>query len=212
MRPQARGNAVEQMTRAFRTNLTALSLLALVVGTFLIYNTMTFSVVQRREQLGRMRALGVTRGELFSLVLGEAGALGLIGTVAGLLLGVVMGRGLVVLVTRTINDLYFSVSVRGLSLEPLTLAKGVLLGLGATLAAALRPAWEAARTRRPRSPCAARRWRTCRGAGRPGWRCAGLAVLAARAWASVRAHARSCCPRMRGSSRCCSGRRCWCRG
>ncbi len=146
VRPRARGNAVEQMTRAFRTNLTALSLLALVVGTFLIYNTMTFSVVQRREQLGRLRAVGITRGELFTLVLGEAAVLGVVGTVAGLLLGVLMGRGLVELVTRTLNDLYLTVSVRGLSLEPFTLAKGLLLGLGATLAAALLPAWEAARS------------------------------------------------------------------
>lgn len=146
VRPRARGNAVEQMTRAFRTNLTALSLLALVVGTFLIYNTMTFSVVQRREQLGRLRAVGITRRELFALVLGEAAVLGVVGTVAGLLLGVLMGRGLVELVTRTLNDLYLVVSVRGLSLEPFTLLKGVLLGLGATLAAALLPAWEAARS------------------------------------------------------------------
>ncbi|MFY0581789.1 ABC transporter permease [Cystobacter fuscus] len=145
-RPRARGNAVAQMTRAFRTNLTALSLLALVVGTFLIYNTMTFSVVQRREQLGRLRALGVTRNELFALVLGEAGVLGAVGTVAGVLLGILLGRGLVELVTRTINDLYLSVSVRGLALEPFTLGKGLVLGLGATLAAALRPAWEAARS------------------------------------------------------------------
>ncbi|QRN98544.1 ABC transporter permease [Archangium violaceum] len=146
LRPRARGNAVEQMTRAFRTNLTALSLLALVVGTFLIYNTMTFSVVQRREQLGRLRAVGITRRELFALVLVEATALGLVGTVAGLLLGIILGRGLVELVTRTLNDLYLVVSVRGLSLESSTLAKGVLLGLGATLAAALLPAWEAARS------------------------------------------------------------------
>ncbi|HZI07010.1 MAG TPA: ABC transporter permease, partial [Archangium sp.] len=137
VRPQARGNAVEQMTRAFRTNLTALSLLALVVGTFLIYNTMTFSVVQRREQLGRLRAVGITRGELFALVLGEAAVLGVVGTVAGLLLGVVLGRGLMELVTRTLNDLYLVVSVRSLSLESFTLMKGVLLGLGATLAAAM---------------------------------------------------------------------------
>jgi len=146
VRPRARGNAVEQMTRAFRTNLTALSLLALVVGTFLIYNTMTFSVVQRREQLGRLRAVGLTRRELFTLVLGEAAVLGTVGTVAGLLLGILLGRGLMELVTRTLNDLYLVVSIRSLALEPLTLAKGVALGLGATLAAALLPAWEAARS------------------------------------------------------------------
>jgi putative ABC transport system permease protein len=146
VKASARGGHVEQMTRAFRTNLTALSLLALVVGMFLIYNTMTFSVVQRRGQLGRMRALGVTRGELFALVLGEAAVLAVVGTVAGLLLGILLGRGLVGLVTRTVNDLYFVVSVRGLALEPWTLAKGLALGLVATLAAALVPAWEAARS------------------------------------------------------------------
>jgi putative ABC transport system permease protein len=144
--PSARGTTVDQMTRAFRTNLTALSLLALVVGMFLIYNTMTFSVVQRRGMLGRLRALGVTRGELFALVLGEAALLGAVGTAAGLLLGVMLGRGLVGLVTQTINDLYFVVSVRRLSLEPWTLAKGLGLGLGATVIAALMPAWEAARS------------------------------------------------------------------
>ncbi|MDY7227791.1 ABC transporter permease [Hyalangium rubrum] len=146
VRSATRGGTVDQMTRAFRTNLTALSMLALVVGMFLIYNTMTFSVVQRRGLLGRLRALGVTRGELFALVLGEAALLGAVGTAAGLLLGVLLGRGLVGLVTQTLNDLYFVVSVRRLSLEPLTLAKGVLLGLGATLSAALVPAWEAARS------------------------------------------------------------------
>ncbi|SEU34700.1 FtsX-like permease family protein [Stigmatella erecta] len=146
LRAASRGHTVEQMTRAFRTNLTALSLLALVVGMFLIYNTMTFSVVQRRGQLGRLRALGITRGELFALVLGEAALLGAVGTAAGLLLGVLLGRGLVGLVTQTLNDLYFVVSVRRLSLEPLLFAKGVALGLGATLGAALVPAWEAARS------------------------------------------------------------------
>jgi putative ABC transport system permease protein len=146
VRSATRGSTVDQMTRAFRTNLTALSLLALVVGMFLIYNTMTFSVVQRRGLLGRLRALGVTRAELFALVLGEAALLGAVGTAAGVLLGILMGRGLVGLVTQTLNDLYFVVSVRRLSLEPLTLAKGLALGLGATLAAALVPAWEAARS------------------------------------------------------------------
>lgn len=146
VRASARTGTVEQMTKAFRTNLTALSLLALVVGMFLIYNTMTFSVVQRRGLLGRLRAVGITRGELFALVLGEAAVLGAVGTVAGLLLGVLLGRGLVGLVTQTLNDLYFVVSVRRLALEPFTLAKGLALGLGATLLAALVPAWEAARS------------------------------------------------------------------
>ncbi|WP_456426457.1 FtsX-like permease family protein [Rhodocaloribacter sp.] len=144
VRSSSRTETVEQMTRAFELNLTALSLLALVVGMFLIYNTMTFSVVQRRPLLGRLRALGVTRREVFRLVLGEAFFIGVMGTGIGIVLGVVMGRGLVHLVTQTINDLYYVVTVRRLFLSPWTLGKGAALGLVATLAASLAPAYEAA--------------------------------------------------------------------
>ena len=142
-RSEARTETVEQMTRAFSLNLTALSLLALVVGAFLIYNTMTFSVVQRRSLIGRLRALGVTRREVFGLVLGEAALIGLVGTGVGLAGGIVLATGLVQLVTQTINDLYFVVTVRELSIAPFTLVKGTVLGLGMTLAAAVAPAREA---------------------------------------------------------------------
>src|SRR5205823_3842543 len=142
-RAGARADAAAQMTRAFALNLTALSLLALVVGMFLIYNTMTFSVVQRRPLIGMLRALGVTRGEIFTLVMVEALVIGAIGTAAGLALGIVMAQGLLRLVTRTINDLYFVLSVREVILTPLALVMSAVLGLGATLAAALAPALEA---------------------------------------------------------------------
>jgi putative ABC transport system permease protein len=142
-RSDVRTETVEQMTSAFTLNLTALSLLALVVGAFLIYNTMTFSVVQRRGLLGRLRALGVTRRQVFGLVLGEAALLGAVGTAIGLALGVVLATGLVQLITQTINDLYFVVTVRELTVAPWTLAKGTLLGVGVTIAAAVPPAREA---------------------------------------------------------------------
>jgi putative ABC transport system permease protein len=122
-----------------------MSLLALVCGAFLIYNTMTFSVVQRRTQIGILRALGVTRGQIFTLVLAEAAAVALVGTAAGLGAGILLGRELVRLVTQTINDLYFVLSVRELAIPALTLAKGTALGIGATLLAALAPAVEATR-------------------------------------------------------------------
>ncbi|WP_022836315.1 FtsX-like permease family protein [Salisaeta longa] len=140
-----RTSTIAQMTRAFELNLTALSLLALVVGAFLIYNTMTFSVVQRRGLIGRLRALGVTRRQVFGLILGEAALLGLAGTALGLLGGIVLALGLVQLITQTINDLYFVVTVRELSVAPWTLLKGAALGMGTTLAAALPPAREATR-------------------------------------------------------------------
>jgi len=139
-----RASAMDEMIGAFDLNLTALSLLALVFGMFLIYNALTFSVVQRREMIGTVRALGVTRGEVIRQVLGEAAVVGVVGSAIGLALGVVLGRGLVRLVTRTINDLYFVVSVEGLALPPSVLVKGAVLGVGTTLLAAALPAREAA--------------------------------------------------------------------
>jgi putative ABC transport system permease protein len=85
----ARSNAVLQMASAFELNLTALSLLALVVGMFLIYNTVTFSVVQRRKLFGILRALGVTGQQLFRLILAEAAVLSLIGAIIGVGAGVI---------------------------------------------------------------------------------------------------------------------------
>ena len=69
--------------------------------------------------------------------------IGVIGTLLGMLGGIFIGSFLVHLVTRTINDLYFVVSVRELSVAPSSLLKGVFLGVGGTLIAALAPAVEA---------------------------------------------------------------------
>ncbi len=139
----ARAGALQQMTDAFELNLTALSLLALIVGMFLIYNTMTFSVVQRRTLWGTLRCIGVSRAQLAGLVLTEAFIISLLGVAGGLGLGVVLGRGLVGLVTQTINDLYFVVTVRDVQIDPFVLLKGAGLGVIATILAALMPALEA---------------------------------------------------------------------
>jgi putative ABC transport system permease protein len=138
--------AVSEMTRAFRINLAALSLLALACCAFLIYNTMTFSVVRRRPLLGTLRTLGVTRRQVLALILGEAAVVAAAGTAAGLAAGVPLGRALLHLVTRSINDLYFVVSVRDLAVAPGSLLRAAAVGLGATLGAALAPALEATLT------------------------------------------------------------------
>lgn len=140
-----RGESLHRMTRAFQTNLTAMSLLAVLVGGFIVYNTMTFAVLRRRTLLGSLRTLGCTRGQLFALVLGESLALALIGSAAGIALGILTGWGLVQLVTRTINDLYFALTVSALQVSPGSLVWGLGLGFGVTLIAALGPALEAAR-------------------------------------------------------------------
>ena len=125
----ARAGTVSEMTAAFSLNLTALSLLALVVGMFLIYNTVTFSVVQRRPVLGTLRALGMTRREIFALILGEAGLLGVTWHPAGTGTGRAAGPRRRQMVTQTVNDLFFVVAVREFDVPLLTLVKGAVIGV-----------------------------------------------------------------------------------
>lgn len=142
-RASEQADTVTQLTSAFQLNLTAFSLLALAVGMFLIYNTVMFSVVQRRRLLGILRCVGVTGREVFGLIMLEAGILGLIGSLLGLVLGVLLGRLTIALVTQTINDLYFTLTVSDVTIEPLSLVKGMLLGIFSALLAAALPAFEA---------------------------------------------------------------------
>ena len=141
---QARSSQVSEMIAAFQVNLTALSLLALLVGLFLIYNTMTFSVVQRRPLFGTLRSLGYTREQVFGMVVAEAALVGALGSGIGLGLGLLLGQGAVQLVTRTINDLFFVVSVRGIQIPVSSLIKGGLAGFLSSILATIPPAWEAA--------------------------------------------------------------------
>ncbi len=139
-----RTRSVIAMSAAFMTNLTAMSLLALLVGVFLIYNSVSFAVLQRRRLIGVLRALGLTRRQIFTLILTEGLVLGTIGAALGVLIGTWLGQQLLVLVSRSINDLYFVVNVTDVSLSPLTAAKGLIAGLGATVISAIVPAMEAA--------------------------------------------------------------------
>ena len=138
-----RTRSTADMSQAFMTNLTAMSLLALLVGLFLIFNAVNFSVLQRRGLIGVLRALGLTRRQLLSMILVEAATIGLVAAVAGVVLGTMLGEQLLGLVSRTINDLYFRVSVTDVSVSALTIAKGLAAGVGAALFAAAVPALEA---------------------------------------------------------------------
>ena len=143
---QEDNDSLSQMTAAFEISLESLSLMALVVGVFLIYNTVVFSVVQRRPLIATLRALGASRRQVFAFILGEALFAGAVGTLAGLGLGLIFGRVTVALVTQTISDLYFTVNVQGLPVAPQTLLRGVVAGLLASVGAACLPALEATRT------------------------------------------------------------------
>ena len=136
--------SVTELSNAFMTNLTAMSLLALLVGIFLIYNSVSFAVLQRRGLIGVLRALGLTRNEALKLIMAEAAILGIAGSILGVALGIWLGDGLLALVSRSINDLYFRISVTDILVSPWSVGKGLIAGFGATVLAAAVPAAEAA--------------------------------------------------------------------
>ena len=143
---ETRNHARQEMTRAFNTNLTALSLLALLVGVFLVYNSVSFQWLRRRRLFGLLRAIGVSGSRLFRILLAEACLLGLAGVLPGLVLGVFLSQFLNELVTGSVNTLYYRVSILPVGLEALTLLKAMALGGGATVAAVALPARRMART------------------------------------------------------------------
>ncbi|AHE97774.1 ABC transporter permease [Thioalkalivibrio paradoxus ARh 1] len=143
----ARDAAARELAQAFRINLTAMSLLALLIAVFLVYNTQTFSVLRRLQVLGSLHLVGVGRGQVVGVVLFEAFLVGLIGTVLGTLFGIWLAQGLVGQVARTVSDHFFTVAVTAVEPRPLALAAVLALGLGLTVLAALAPALEAAGSR-----------------------------------------------------------------
>ncbi len=152
-RPGRRGEQVERMLAAFHLNLTALSWVALVVGLFLIYNTVTISVIARRDEIGVLRALGVTRRQVLALFLSEAAVLGLAGTVLGIGIGRVMADAAVGLTSSTVSTLYIATAAATPSLAPWHIALAFAIGLPLSLLSALLPAREASQV----SPTAAMR-------------------------------------------------------
>jgi putative ABC transport system permease protein len=150
-RPAQRTKQVENMVWAFQLNLSVMSWVGLLVGVFLIYNTIAFVVAQRRREIGIYRALGMTERRVAGLFLVEAGMLGLLGGLLGGIGGVWLAKGLVSLVSRTVSDLYAPVTSGGLilSMDMVTLtavAKGVLLGTVVSMVGALGPSVEAGKT------------------------------------------------------------------
>ena len=143
-RPAQRGRQVEQMLAAFHFNLTALSYIALVVGLFLVYNTVAVSVITRRREIGTLRALGATRGLMRRLFLGEAALLAMAGAGLGLPAGWLLAQAAVRLTSTTVNVLYISsaATVPALGAGDLLLACAVAIPLA--LAGAAIPAAEAA--------------------------------------------------------------------
>lgn len=134
------------MTEAFRLNLTILSLLALFVGGYLIFQALDGVVIRRREEIGVLKSLGVTDKEIQQAFLIEALLLGIVGGLLGLLVGWLGAQAAVGGVSKTVNALYGASSVQGAPLHPGEAALSLGIALVTSLIAAWWPAREAAHT------------------------------------------------------------------
>lgn len=140
----ARTEQNRKMLSAFRWNLRILSCIALLVGAFLIYNTISISVVRRRAEIGILRALGASKQLIFAAFVFESALFAILGSAIGIVLGRFMAIGAVRLVGATVQALYVSSVPAAIHLTPLSMAVGVALGTFVSVSAALLPAFEAA--------------------------------------------------------------------
>lgn len=144
VQPQGTGTQENrQMLAAFRWNLRLLSYIAVVVGAFLIYNTISVSVVRRRAEIGVVRALGASRATILTAFVGEAACFGLSGAALGVPLGRLMATGAVKLMSATVQALYVSSRPGPLELDLTSMLSATLIGVGVSVASAYSPAREA---------------------------------------------------------------------
>ena len=144
-RPRERGEQVESLMTSFRVGLFFVSLVALFVGFFLIYNTVSVSVVQRKREIGTLRCLGVLRRQILSLFVVEALALAFAGSVAGVLGGIFLAHAALLVVGQTVNSLFVQADLANGAFTLREVWIGLASGMGVAVLAAIYPAWQATR-------------------------------------------------------------------
>jgi putative ABC transport system permease protein len=92
--PATRGQQFESLLHVFSLTVNVTSIFALLIGMFIIYNTFAVAVTQRRAEIGILRALGATRGQILALFIGESAGTGFIASLLGLGFGLLIAKGL----------------------------------------------------------------------------------------------------------------------
>jgi len=144
--PSGRGEQFETMLAGYSMMMTLSSAFALFIGMFIIYNSFAIAVTQRRSEIGILRALGATRDQIRWLFLGEGAMMGLLGSAAGCLFGVLIAHAIAASIGSLIADVY-GVAQRAeeMSTDPLVLAAALAIGIATSVVAAAIPARQAAR-------------------------------------------------------------------
>lgn len=143
-RPERRGGSVEQMLLSFRMALNLGSAVALLVGIFLVYNTVSISALQRRREIGTLRALGTSANAIRVLFSAEAAIFGAVGTLAGLPFGWLVAQLAIRISAESISSLYVHIRASEVTLTVVDIAIGATLGIVGSILAALRPASQGA--------------------------------------------------------------------
>lgn len=144
--PAEQGLQGESMTAAFRLNLSVLSLIALLVGIYLIAQTLDATVSRRRREIATMRSLGVKPNEIYRLWLAEAFLYGIVAGIAGILVGWILSLLTIEAVTTTVRALYRDTAGSAARLTSGDVLLSFALGIGGSLLAAWLPAKDAAST------------------------------------------------------------------
>ena len=144
-RPERRGAQVEKMLAAFHFNLTALSYVALLVGMFLVYNTVSVAVITRRAEIGMLRTVGASRRVVLALLLGEAAGLALVGCALGVPLGWALAQGAVRMTASTVSTFWVASAAQVPALGTGDVVLAFAVGVPLALVAAAVPAREGAR-------------------------------------------------------------------
>jgi len=144
--PSGRGQQFEAMLSAYSMMVGVSSLFALFIGMFIIYNSFAIAVTQRRSEIGVLRALGATRGQILRLFLLESAVTGVIGSIGGLFFGILIAQGIAASIGALISDVY-GVAQRAdeLATNPNLLALALGIGIVTSIVAAAIPARNAAR-------------------------------------------------------------------
>ncbi len=138
--PRQRGDSAQSMLASFQTGLNMGGFVALMVGLFMIYNTMQISVTQRRREISIARALGAKRSDIILLFIGEALVLGTLASFIGLFGGLFIGRGMLASVSQSVSAIFLKVNPEDIYVSPWVLFFGMLSGMGSSVIAAFGPA------------------------------------------------------------------------
>jgi putative ABC transport system permease protein len=145
-RPQRRTEEAERLTAGFELGLSLAALVAMFVGGFIVYNALAIAVVQRRREIGILRALGTTRAQIMLLFVGEGLALGTVGALLGIGFGLLLARMVLKLAVGTVSVLYVSIEPAKLLISARDVVVSVSLGVAVAFVAAFFPARQAATT------------------------------------------------------------------